>query len=609
MKSMRFLLITLLSFLLVLGNTAFFESGLHAKSRFGSRSSSGSGGTFGKSVPWSGQTRDTWNRHGGGLFGGSPPSSAYSKPSLGGPDASKYSKPPSGGGPASQSTGLQERPSSGGYAKPALGQQPGSLGQPPSGQSGPASSGYAKPTIPSTQSVPGGMPREKTSGGYAKPTVPAGQEQFAGGSKFDKQAINLDRKKRSQESLQAYRSERSAFKPPASSDPASQGKTRDDFFRSQNYQPPAAAFNASPGFGIFNTLFLFWMLDHMSDKSVAAAAYNHQNDPGFKQWRDEVEKQAKDNADLKAKLGEMDKQIKSMEGTPKNPGYLPPGVPVEAALSPAALAKSGKPVLRLGTGRPGGWYDKYGQLLKKDASGIDVEVKTTGGSMENLRLLANGDLDMAIIQSDVLAFMQPGKKLVSEQATLYPEYAQLIANRKSGISAIKDIDPKKYFVYIGPQGSGTALTWQALGEQIPWYKKIPVKYGTYEEALAAVERNPRALMLFVGGLNSDFLKKAEQDAGKHGNLRLVELNDKRLVDRRDVHGNAIYKMAAIPSDIYPHLQKGWIFSGSVDTLAVQAVIVLRTDWAEKYGPEAMDALSKAVLQSRPVIERMVNAKN
>jgi TRAP transporter TAXI family solute receptor len=370
-----------------------------------------------------------------------------------------------------------------------------------------------------------------------------------------------------------------------------------------------AAFNTSPSFGLFNTLFLFWMLDHMSDRSVAAAAYNHQNDPGFKQWRAEVETQAKDNAELKAKLAEMDKQIKAMEGTPKDPGYLPPGVPVEAALAPAALAKAGKPALRLGTGRPGGWYDKYGQLLKKEASGIDVELKATSGSMENLRLLANGELDMAIIQSDVLAFMQPGKKLLTEQATLYPEYAQLIANRKSGISSVKDIDPMKHVVYIGPQGSGTALTWQALGEQIPWYRKIPVKYSSYEEALAAVEKNPKALMLFVGGLNSDFLKKAEQDAAKSGALRLVELNDKRFVDKKDVHGNTIYKMAAIPSDIYPNLQKGWIFSGSVDTLAVQAVLVLRTDWAQKYGPEAMDALSKAISQSRPVIGRMVNAKN
>jgi TRAP transporter TAXI family solute receptor len=607
MKSMRFLLVIVMSFLLFLGNAAFFASGLDAKGGFGSRGSSGGrSSSYGRSAPWSGQTHDAWNRHGGGIFGGgSGPSSAYSKPSLGGQAPSGYSKPSMGGGP-------QDRAGSSGYSKPSLSGQGGSQTQIPSGSSPPTSSGYGKPSLAPTQPAGLGTTGEKTSGGYAKPTPPTGQEKFTGGSKFDRQAVSSDRKKRSQESLDKYRSEQSGFKTPGSAagSAAANAKTRDDFYRSQGYQQPAAAFNSPSSFGIFNTLFMFWMLDNMSNRNVAAMAYNHQNDPGFQQWRQEVEKQSKDNADLKSKLAEMDKQIKSMEGTPKDPSYLPPGVPPAAALTAAALAakKSEKPVLRFGTGRAGGWYDRYGQLLKKDAPGIDVELKNTGGSIENLRMLANGEIDMAIIQSDALAFMEPGKQLVSEQATLYPEYAQLIANRKSGIKSIKDIDPRKHFVYVGPKGSGAALTWEALGDQIAFYKKIPAKFGDYAEALAEVERNPRALMLFVGGLRSDFLKKAEQDAEKSGNLRLVQLDDKRFAKKRDSHGNAIYKIADIPSDIYPSLQKGWIFSGSVDTLAVQAVLVLRTDWAQRFGPEAMDVLSKALLQTRPEIERMVNAK-
>ncbi len=68
-------------------------------------------------------------------------------------------------------------------------------------------------------------------------------------------------------------------------------------------------------------------------------AYHHKDDPGFSKWREEVEKQAKDNADLKAKLAEMDNQIKKLEGTPKDPGYLPPGVPPEVALAPTVLAQ------------------------------------------------------------------------------------------------------------------------------------------------------------------------------------------------------------------------------------------------------------------------------
>ncbi len=135
-------------------------------------------------------------------------------------------------------------------------------------------------------------------------------------------------------------------------------------------------------------------------------------------------------------------------------------------------------------------------MLKNQAQNIDVQLKNTTGSIENLNLLANGEADIAIIQSDVLAFMEPGKKLISEQATLYVEYAQLLANRKSDIKSIRDLSPKKNFVFIGPKGSGTALTWQGLAEKNEFYKKIPVRYAEYSEALSEVERNPKRTDVF-----------------------------------------------------------------------------------------------------------------
>ena len=101
---------------------------------------------------------------------------------------------------------------------------------------------------------------------------------------------------------------------------------------------------------------------------------------------------SKDNADLKAKLAEMDKQIKSMDGTPKDPGYLPKGVPPDVALSAAALASKTpeKPMLRVATGQKGGWYDRFGDIFKKSASGLNVQLINTGGSLENLKLLVDG---------------------------------------------------------------------------------------------------------------------------------------------------------------------------------------------------------------------------
>ncbi|MBI5251095.1 MAG: TAXI family TRAP transporter solute-binding subunit [Desulfomonile tiedjei] len=631
MKTMRNVLSIMLSVTLALGNIAYFGDLADAASR-GSSGSRSSG--FGKSAPWSPPTHKAWNRSGGGIFEGSSgqssgyakpspqqiPSGGYKKPGPGSPAGpSGYSKPSLGAQPSQDTAGQ-----SGGYSrytKPSLGRQPAPEGT----QSG----GYSKPS-PTDSGQARKVQGPPSSGGYAKPSAAAGEGRFSGGTKFDKSTVNQLNKKKSQESLERYKSEQTKFKNPAytadgvESNPLYQkGKNysgfdygthysnRDNYYRQQNWQPPAYAFGGSPSYGIFSSLFLFWMLDHVSNKNVAATAYNHSNDPGFQKWRQEAEAQAKNNTELKTKLDEMDKQIKAMQGTPKDPSYLPPGVPTEVALAENVLAakKPEKPPLRFATGQTGGWYDKYGALFKQDAPSIDVKTITTTGSLENLKLLSEGQADMAIVQSDVLAIADKklsGKDLITEQSSLYVEYAQLLANRDSGIKSVQDIDPAKNFVYVGPKGSGTALTWEALGVLYDKYKKIPVKYSDYASGLSDVEKNPKALMLFVGGLNSEFLKKAEEAAKKSGKLRLVTLDDRHFVGKVDKHGNAIYKFMQIPSNVYPDLQKGWFFSGDVETLAVQAVLVLRSEWAQKYGPEAMDALSKVVLVTKPEIQKLVN---
>jgi TRAP transporter TAXI family solute receptor len=610
MKSTRYFLILLLSGLLAVGPPAFFGSDLHAKSLGGGRSSGSR--SFGKSAPWSPSTHGTWNRSGGGMFGDKQ-STDYAKPSL-----NKQTTPAT-----IPKTSGQEAQGSSGYSKP-------------SSSTGSGTSGYAKPSLGGGTGTETAKPLGgASSGGYAKPSHPgAGQQSFSGGSKFDKETIAQERKQRSQESLQAYKAEQSKFKNPevkadaskyesnplyqkgkvySGFDYRSQYASRDNFYRGQGYHAPAYAFNSSPSFGMFDTLFLFWMLNNVGNKNVAATAYHHADDPGFQKWRQEVEEQAKTNSDLKAKLTEMDKQIKSMEGTPKDPAYLPKGVPTDVALAAPVLASKApeKPVVRFATGQSGGWYNKAGDIFKGlgVAKNLDVQLIPTSGSLDNLNLLAEGKADLALVQSDALALMQkkqPDKKMVSEQAELYVEYAQLIANRDGGVTALKDLDSRKHFVYVGPKGSGTAITWEGLCEQDPRLKRILVKYDDYGKCLIEVRKNPKALMMFVGALNSEWLKLAEQEAERSGKLRLVAIQDSQFADKVDKHGNKIYKFVEIPSDIYPALQKGWLFSGAVKTLGVQAVLVLRTEWAEKYGPVAMDAMTATLQEAKTEIRSLVD---
>ncbi|MGO9567155.1 MAG: TAXI family TRAP transporter solute-binding subunit [Desulfomonilaceae bacterium] len=583
MKSLQTrVLASLITLLFIVAATASFAPVVDAQ-RGGGFRMGGSG--FRSSSSWSsGPSRSVWgSRSGGGIYtkpSSVKPSDAYGKPSLQPGASSPYSKPSLGAG------------APGTYSKPSAvaGKQ--------------SSDSYTKPK--------GGTPGSATS------------STFKGGSQFDRKMVQQVKQEKAKASLDSYRTETGKFQKAAGSTPWESYKSspvyqkvhnyggfdygahydrRDSFYRGMGWRAPGFAYGMAPSYGIWDTLFWFMILDHFRDRNYAAMAYNHSNDPGYQAWRKDADNLAKDNSELKGKLDALDKQVATMKGTQVDPNYLPKGVPPEVAVAANAIADKSaeKPIIRFATGPKNGNYLYFGELLKKKADKVDIQLRTTAGSMENLRLISSGDIDMAIVQSDVLAMLGtkfPGRKLISEQSTLYEEVVQLIVNANSGIKSIEDIDPRKTAVYIGPEGSGTSMTWEGLRQQQGRYRKIPVKFAGYDASEKDVERSPKLAMLFVGGLHSDILKQAEETSERTGKLKLAAVDDRSLVSKKDENGNNIYQFVNIPSNAYPALQKGWFWGHDVKTLAIQAVLVLRTDWAKKYGQEALDALSLGVMDAK-----------
>ena len=175
-------------------------------------------------------------------------------------------------------------------------------------------------------------------------------------------------------------------------------------------------------------------------------------------------------------------------------------------------------------------------------------------------------IDIAIVQSDVLAMLGskfPGRKLISEQSTLYEQVVQMIVNTNSGIKSIEDIDPRKTAIDIGPEGSGTSMTWEGLRHRA--LQEYPGKYLPGHASEKESGAKPQVAMLFVGGLHSDILKQAEQAAERTGKLKLAAVDDGSLVRKKDENGNNIYHFVNIPSNAYPAVQKGWIWGHDVNT--------------------------------------------
>ena len=139
------------------------------------------------------------------------------------------------------------------------------------------------------------------------------------------------------------------------------------------------------------------------------------------------------------------------------------------------------------SGGTGGAYEAYAQrykLLFEDV-GVEVEVLTTAGSIENLELLRSGDADMALLQGGT-ARAEDGENLIS-LGGLFEEPLWVFVRTDIGAKSFGDLRPLR--MAIGAEGSGTRMLVQQLqnefGGQWPEAARLPLSGTEAEKALLA----------------------------------------------------------------------------------------------------------------------------
>lgn len=385
---------------------------------------------------------------------------------------------------------------------------------------------------------------------------------------------------------------------------------RTTYYGNSGWSAPQYVYYSSPSFGMWDGMMLWMMLDHINDDKYAKMAYNHANDPGFQQWKQEATKLAESNAELKTKLAAMETKVAGMSGE-RDSGYLPEGVPAAVALSNEALSAADKTKVPfiMATGGEGNNYARTGNLAKSAADTIDISVVYTNGTVDNLQRFTNKQVDGFIAQNDVMdsAALTNGATISNMKAkwlVLFLEPVQMIANKSGGIKNIQDLS-KNNTVYVGPSGSGTESTWRRMVSADRTLAGIPVANATYTEALDKVAKDPKAVMMFVSGLNSSTITAAEARAEKD-NLRLVKISNESFTNLTDIDGNPLYEETEISSDVYPNLQKGLFFHKDIPTIACKAVFVVSPEWISKNGEEAFVDLTASVVEAQEKMQAILN---
>lgn len=216
--------------------------------------------------------------------------------------------------------------------------------------------------------------------------------------------------------------------------------------------------------------------------------------------------------------------------------------------------------IKFGTGGKGGNYYSYGSKLSQMVSekeSVDIEIKETAGSAANIRLVSQGFLDMAIVQSDMLEESQEGFHVVTG---LYTESCQIVVRADSNIKTVKDLVGKK--ISIGELDSGV------LGNA----KMILKSYGIASSEVKAVNMSfsDAANALESGEIDAFFCTAsspttAVAELSARVKIRLLPIND-NVADIIIAHsGN--YVKNVIKAGTYDGLDE------DITTVGVSAVLI------------------------------------
>lgn len=113
--------------------------------------------------------------------------------------------------------------------------------------------------------------------------------------------------------------------------------------------------------------------------------------------------------------------------------------------------------LTIATASEWGEYNKFGKALAKvvnrNQKKIILDVRNTSGSVENLKLLEEGRVQLAIAQNNVLADAKVSHHSLRAIALLFPEVFHILAAPGTGISEIPDLRGRKVALLSNSSGS------------------------------------------------------------------------------------------------------------------------------------------------------------
>ncbi|WP_432480871.1 TAXI family TRAP transporter solute-binding subunit [Moraxella sp. ZY200743] len=255
----------------------------------------------------------------------------------------------------------------------------------------------------------------------------------------------------------------------------------------------------------------------------------------------------------------------------------------------------------VGTGGASGPYNIIGTALTEyyaKTFGVNAKTQTTGASVENINLLSQKKLEMAFVMSDALSDAVNGQNKfvtnvegISQIASLYPNYVQIVASGASGIKSIEDLKGKR--IAVGAQGSGVEVATRALlkGFGIT-YDDIEVDYLGYAEAADGLKSGKLDAAFLTSGLPNSSLMELQQGF----DLQIVGVPADKL--QEIAKDKTFFIPMDIPANTYGN-------ETAIPTAAILNALVVRSDMSD----DDVYKLTKALFDNIETLKSAHQAAN
>ncbi len=245
--------------------------------------------------------------------------------------------------------------------------------------------------------------------------------------------------------------------------------------------------------------------------------------------------------------------------------------------------------LTIGTGDVGGTFYPVGSTIAKiindNVDGVKATVESTGGSVDNARMVGDGELQLGLSMGSVAYSAvdgsgkfdgQPRSKLRALFAT-YPSVSQWVTLKNSDIESIYDIKGK--VAVLGMAGSGSEVdSKMILNAAGITYDDITPKFLGVGEGAAAVRDGQADIQHATGGIPFGGML----DLAETKDVKFIPV-DKKIVDQI-AKEKPFYYAAKVPANSYKGQEE------EVSSIGVKVIFEASTDLSDELAYKIVKAV-------------------